>query len=76
MFGLSLGKLLLLAAVIAFVWFGWRKLEAAGRALARQADRQAPKRQPARNNDDDAIDLVQDPDTGEFRPRNETRRQD
>lgn len=63
MFGLSFGKLLVLAAVIAFVWFGWRKIGAIADSLTR---RDAPPKPDA---DPDTIELVRDPKTGAYAPR-------
>lgn len=69
MFGLSLGKLLVLGAVVLFVWLGWRKLEAAGQALKRgAANGRAPSEQ-SQSVDNDTIDLVKDPKTGAYAPR-------
>ena len=66
MFGLSFGKLLVFAAVVAIVWFGWRKLAALGQAVQRSA---AGQREPKRPQDDDAIELVRNPETGRYEPR-------
>ncbi len=68
MFGLSLGKLIVFALVVGVVWFGWRKLADAGKALQQAAERKsAPKPD---DDEDQTIDLVRDPKTGAYKPRN------
>ena len=69
MFGLSLGKLLVLGAVVLFVWVGWRKLEAAGRAIKRSATQDKPPAEPPQDVDEGTIDLVKDPKTGAYAPK-------
>lgn len=66
MFGLSFGKLLVLAAVIAFVWFGWRKVAALADGLKRGGDDGARDEPPP---SPETVDLVRDPKTGRYEPR-------
>lgn len=65
MFGLSFGKLLVLAAVVAFVWFGWKKVGALADGLKRSGGGGTPEAPPS----PDTIDLVRDPQTGRYGPR-------
>ena len=65
MIGLSIGKLLVLGAVIVIVWVGWRKLAAAGRLMQR-----SPECEPqAKATIDEPIELVRDPVTGQYEPQ-------
>ena len=74
MFGLSLGKLLVLAIVIGVVWFGWKRIAALGQALQRAASQGAGPRETGGGSggkaslDDKTIDLVKDPVTGDYKP--------
>ena len=61
--GISFGKLLVLAAVGALVWFGWRKIAAAGQALQSRSRR--PSKRPVET---ETVDLVRDPVTGLYEP--------
>ena len=58
-----LGKLLLLAAVIALVIFGWKRIEGMARKANRLVDRVRDER------DGEPIDLEQDPESGSYRRR-------
>lgn len=69
MFGLSIGKLLVLGAVVLVVWLGWRRLEAAGKALTRTATKPQAPGAGKPEADDGVIDLVKDPKTGAYTPR-------
>ena len=69
MFGLSFGKLLVFAAVVAFVWFGWRKLAEVGKALQRRGAPAPPQADPRKPGDQEPIDLVRNPVTGQYEPR-------
>lgn len=70
MFGLSIGKLLVFAAVVAAVWIGWRKISAAGDMLQRRASQRSADagRGPAPEADPETVDLVRDPKTGRYEP--------
>jgi len=68
-FGLSFGKLLVMAAVIAFVWFGWRKLAEVGKALQNRASAPPPAPGGGASRPEEPIDLVRDPETGRYEPR-------
>ena len=67
MFGLSLGKILLIVAVIVAVWRAWSVL---GPMLARmqQPAPQAPKQPPEPRTDGRALELVACPRCGTFFP--------
>ena len=58
-----LGKLLLLAAVIALVIFGWKRIE----GMARKANRLVNK--VREEEDGEPIDLERDPESGAYRRR-------
>ncbi len=60
-----LGKLLLLAAVIVLVIFGWKRLE----GMARKASRLVRDDR----DDRDPIDLERDPESGSWRRRDRDR---
>ena len=62
----GLGKILLLVAVIAAVWFGFRWYQRSGLRLS--LDRRGRKVPPA------ALDLERNPATGAYEPRREDRR--
>ncbi|MGZ0188338.1 MAG: hypothetical protein ACKVH0_10090 [Alphaproteobacteria bacterium] len=64
MFGLSIGKILVLGAVILIVWVGWRKLADASQMFQRSIKR-APPEPPI----DETIELVRDPVTGQYEPQ-------
>ncbi len=74
MFGLpSLQKLLVLAAVIALVWYGFKflgRLQQARRTEAklRESD-PARRRRPVDAKDDDSVEMVRDPRTGIYHPK-------
>ena len=58
-----LGKLLLLAAVILLVIFGWKRIE----GMARKANRLVNRVRDER--DGEPIDLERDPESGAYRRR-------
>lgn len=60
---------MVLGAVVLIVWLGWRKLEAAGEALKRSGAKNRASVKPPQPADDDTIDLVKDPKTGAYAPR-------
>lgn len=63
MLGIGFGKILVLVAVIAAVWYGFKWLERSGVRIS--LDGKKPRqRRPA------AIDLERDPVTGSYRPPN------
>lgn len=66
MFGISIGKLLVLAVIIGAVWYGYKWL---GRNAARDKDKISGDEA---NGDDDKLDLVQCPDCGAYGPRDMT----
>ena len=68
MFGLSFGKLLVLAAVVAFVWFGWKRMGGLIDGVKR-AGGGVRKSDNAR--DPETIDLVRDPKTGSYAPKDD-----
>ena len=63
MFGLSFGKLVVLIAVVLFVWLGWRKIATLVDAVKRQVEPPPPTRQK-----DATVDLVRNPRTGQYEP--------
>lgn len=67
MFGFGLTKLLVLAAIIAAVWYGFKFVGRLGEVRRRGADRERPQRRPA--GDDSAAeieDTVQCPVCGAY----------
>ena len=74
MFGLpSFQKLLVLAAVIALVWYGFKfigRLQEARKANAklRESDPQRRKR-PVDARDQESVEMVRDPRTGVYHPK-------
>ncbi len=79
MFGLSFAKILLLLVVAALVFIGWRKLTGLGAAVdllgkaAQKASGRGKRGKPA---DPEVVDLVKDPETGSYTPRQNTRSND
>ena len=79
MFGLSFAKILLLLAVAAIVFVGWRKLTGLGAAvdrLGKAAQKASGKGKPNKPADPEVVDLVKDPETGSYTPRQNTRPND
>lgn len=75
MFGLSLAKILLFLAVAAIAFVGWRKLTGLGAVIDR-AGKAAGKPKRGNPEEPEVIDLVEDPETGSFTPRQNTRPND
>lgn len=85
MFGLSFAKILLFLAVAAIVFVGWRKLTGLGAAVDRlgkaaqnasgkgKGKGKGKQKKPA---DPEVVDLVKDPETGSYTPRQNTRPND
>ena len=79
MFGLSFAKILLLLVVAAIVLIGWRKLTCLAAAVdrlgkaAQKANGNGKREKPA---DPEFIDLIEDPETGSYSPRQNTRPND
>lgn len=79
MFGLSFAKILLLLAVAAIAFVGWRKLTGLGAAVdrlgkaAQNAGGKGKRNAPA---EPEVVDLVKDPETGSYTPRQNTRPND
>jgi Sec-independent protein translocase protein TatA len=79
MFGLSFAKILLFLAVAAIVFVGWRKLTGLGAAVdrlgkaAQNASGKGKQKKPA---EPEVVDLVKDPETGSYTPRQNTRPND
>jgi Sec-independent protein translocase protein TatA len=79
MFGLSFAKILLFLAVAAIVFVGWRKLTGLGAAvdrLGKAAQKASGKGQREKPADPEVVDLVKDPETGSYTPRQNTRPND
>ena len=79
MFGLSFAKILLFLAVAAIVFVGWRKLTGLGAAvdrLRKAAQKASGKGQREKPADPEVVDLVKDPETGSYTPRQNTRPND
>jgi Sec-independent protein translocase protein TatA len=79
MFGLSIAKILLFLAVAAIVFVGWRKLTGLGAAvdrLGKVAQRAGGKGKSAKPAEPEVVDLVRDPETGSYTPRQNTRPHD
>ena len=74
MFGLpSLQKLLVLAAIVALVWYGFKfvgRLQEARKANAKlRASEPQRRRRPVDARDQESVDMVRDPRTGVYRPK-------
>ncbi len=72
MFGFSLGKLLVLGAVVFAVWYGFRLIGQAGQASS-------SNNKPRENDKDsghDGIDMEYDPETGAYVPKDQDKPQD
>ena len=79
MFGLSFAKILLFLAVAAIVFVGWRKLTGLGAAvdrLGKAAQSASGKGKQKKPTYPEAVDLVKDPETGSYTPRQNTRPND
>tara|TARA_B110000467_G_C17860079_1_gene234372 strand:+ start:65 stop:304 length:240 start_codon:yes stop_codon:yes gene_type:complete len=79
MLGLSFAKILLLLAVAAIVFVGWRRLTGLGAAVDRlgKAARKAKgKDKQEKAADLEVVDLVKDPVTGSYTPRQNIRPDD
>ena len=79
MFGLSFAKILLFLAVAAIVFVGWRKLTGLGAAvdrLGKAAQNASGKGKQKKPTDPEVVDLVKDPETGSYTPRQNTRPND
>lgn len=66
MLGLSFAKLVVLVAIVAVVWFGFRWLERRG-AVSGRSD--ARRRMDGRSGDESVVDLERNPKTGAYEPR-------
>lgn len=77
MFGFSIAKLLTFLAVALIVFVGWRKLASLGEAVERMGKNVAGGRgKKAKKAEPEIVDLVEDPETGSFEPRDNTRPHD
>ena len=66
MLGLSFGKLVVLVAIIAIVWFGFRWIE---RLQSGRRDGAGKRKVRDRPDDERVVDLEQNPKTGAYEPR-------
>lgn len=66
MLGLSFGKVIVLVAIIAAVWFGFRWIE---RLQSAARDRSEQKNVRDRSGDRRVVDLERNPKTGAYEPR-------